>query len=189
MTAKQIRLGATAHHEAGHAIAAWRKHLKFRYVTILPDTTAGNLGHLMHHHAKWFRPDIDSSDRTTLRAQTHIIVSLAGQIAEARFRGRRPRYGMDGDNRSACGMAFHLFGSTKTTNAFLHYCWSATEDLISADWRSVRAVAAALLEKQTLKYDEVIEVIMPGAAALRASLARASEVMRSAKVGKPKEGN
>lgn len=152
-------LAATAHHEAGHAVAAWRQAIAFKYVTIAADPKAGSLGHIVHRPAKWFHPDSDSSDRTILRAQRRIVVALAGQIAERKFYGRRPQYGMEADNRNAVDMAGYLCGSEKTTNAFLRYCWCATEDLVEANWKNITAVAAALLERQTLRRLDVIAAI------------------------------
>ena len=161
---------AVAHHEAGHAVAAWHQHMKFRRVTIVPDKAEGNLGHLKHIRRKWFNPDFDTGTRTIVLAQSWIVVSLAGQIAEGKFRCRRPRWGMDGDNQNAVDLAFHLCGSEKTANAYLRYCWCITEDLVNVRWKTIQAVAAALLKNKTLSYADVIEVIMPGSRELRMSL-------------------
>jgi hypothetical protein len=77
-------------------------------------------------------------------------------------------------------MALLLFGSEKTTNAFLRYLWCATEDLVSSHWKSIQAVANALLKQKTLKYEDAIEVIFPGSAALRESLEKVTTEQRSA---------
>src|SRR5687768_10085396 len=107
----------TAYHEAGHAIAAWHLDLKFKHVTIIPEEES--LGHLLHSKPpKWFRPDIEDTDRIRMRGERHIIVSLAGQIAEAKYRGRRPSWGMDGDNQIAVDMASRFCGSEHTAHAF-----------------------------------------------------------------------
>jgi hypothetical protein len=66
-------------------------------------------------------------------------------------------------------MAFYLCGNEKTCTAYLNYCFSATEDLIRVNWKSVQAVAGALLEHKRLNYEETLEVIWPGTAALRRS--------------------
>ncbi|MGA2716857.1 MAG: hypothetical protein ABSG41_27530 [Bryobacteraceae bacterium] len=177
MTAKASRqLSATAYHEAGHAVAAWRLGLKFRHVTIKPDSAGNSLGHLWDAaRPKWFRPDMDSSDRARLRAQRHIVVSLSGQVAEWKFLGREPRYGMWSDNNQAADMALRLCGSEETTNAFLHYCFCWARDLVAVRWKEVEAVAKALLKTETLSFDDVIETITPGATALRASLEAATD--------------
>jgi hypothetical protein len=163
-------LRAAAHHEAGHAVAAWWHGMKFRRVTIKPD--GDSLGHvLLRQFPKWFRPDLEfDNPRVRLRLEHHIIVSFAGQLAEAKFRGRRPRWGMDGDNQQAVEMAYRVCGSRETAEAYLHYCLLASRDLVNVRWREIQALAAALLERNTLGYQSAAEVIFPGSKALRASL-------------------
>jgi hypothetical protein len=153
------RLRETAHHEAGHAVASWWLGVKFKYVTVTP--AAGSSGHLKPRYPKWVQPDADSSDRVRLHIERCIIIVFAGQLAEAKFRGKRPRYGMHGDNRQAVDMASYRGGSTKTIEAYLRYCWCASEDLVSMRWCEIQAVAGALLERKTISYEEVIEVTLP----------------------------
>jgi hypothetical protein len=177
----QPSIEAIAHHEAGHTVAAWRYHIPFKHVTILPEPgragQAGSLGHLLHGRApKWFRPDIESSDRIVLHLERHIITAFAGQIAQAKFQHRRPHSGMDGDNHTAVDLAFHLGSSVETTEAYLRYCFLRAWDLVHSppNWRAIKAVAATLLERQTLTSDEVLDVIMPGSTALRDKLRAAA---------------
>jgi hypothetical protein len=152
------RLEATAYHEAGHAVAAWWLDLPFKYVTINPDV--GSLGHVMHNQApKWFNPEIETGDRQRLRGERHIMAGFAGQIAEGKYRGRRPRYGMDSDNDSAVNMAMYFCGTTDTTEAFMHFCFLSSRDLTIKSWWAVKAVAKALLERMTLSRKEVKETI------------------------------
>lgn len=165
------RKKATAYHEAGHAVAAWRQGLKFKRVTIKPD--ADSLGHVLKGFPKWFRPDNDQSDRVRLHAERHIIMDFAGQLAEAKFRGRRPRYGMGADNQNAVDMALYLCGSQKAVEAFLRFCWCVSQEFVNGRWGKIEALAAALLERETLNYEDAIEVIAPGSKALRAILGEA----------------
>lgn len=175
MAVSKIKKGdkATAYHEAGHAVAAWRHRLKFRHVTIKPD--ARTLGCVVYdRQPKWFKPDCDSSDRTFLRGQRHIIGSFAGQLAEAKFLDKHPRYGMRSDNEHAVDMAFYFCGSQEATEAFLRFCWCVSKDLVNCFWEQIESLAKALLERETLNYDDAIEAINPGSKALRAMLAKAS---------------
>jgi hypothetical protein len=144
--------------------------LPFKHVTIVPG--ADSLGHLLHgRFPKWFQPEIERNDRQRLRGERHIIVGFAGQLAEAKFRGKHPRYGIESDNSSAVDMAFHLCnGSAKIAEAYLRYCWCVAESDVAMRWREIQAVAAALLERKTLSYEDVIEVVFPGSVALRAAL-------------------
>lgn len=162
---KTILLEATAYHEAGHAVVAWRIGMKFRRVTIEPD--GGSLGHMLHaKHPKWFNPEVEFSDRIRLRCESHIIVSYAGQLAQARFRGRRPRWGMESDNHWANEMASRLMsqqmirGSNETFVAFQKFCWQRSLDTVNERWLEIGELATALLERKTLSYDEALKVIL-----------------------------
>jgi len=73
---------ATAYHEAGHAIAAWRLELSFRYVTVEPCVSDGSLGHILHRIPKWLTPETEGSHRARLHTERHIITDFAGQLAE-----------------------------------------------------------------------------------------------------------
>jgi hypothetical protein len=173
-------LEATAHHEPGHTVAAWQTGVKFKRVTIKPSANDGSLGQLLHNPPQWLRPDIDSSDRVTRLVEQHIIVSFAGQLAEGKFRGKAPRYGMRSDDQKAVDLAIRVCGSEETTNAYLKYCWFASRDIVNVRWPEIQAVALALMKQETLNYAEILEVIMPGTAALRASLARGSAKKKAA---------
>ena len=96
----------------------------------------------------------------------------------------RPRYGMQSDNRNAVDLALYVCGSQETTDAYLHFCFLASRDLVNVFWVAIEAVAAALLERTTLTRGDVIEAIMPGSAALKASLEAGVE--RSKRARKPK---
>jgi hypothetical protein len=124
----------------------------------------------MHGFPKWFRPDVGMTGRICLLAECYIISCFAGQIAEEKFLGRRPRYGMRADNQSAVEMAFRLHGSQETSEAYLRYCFSASRDLVNANWKGIEAVANALIERISLNQDEVRAVIWPGGAVLTGRL-------------------
>lgn len=173
MAPEQKKLKRVAHHEAGHAVAAWHCSMRFKYVTISPG--AGSLGSLVHKRPKWFKPDRDASDRVRCRIERHIVVSFAGQIAEAKWQRRRPRYGYDSDNSHAVDMAFYACGSEQTVNAYLKYCWCASTDVVKVRWKEIRAIAKALLKQKTLSYDDCCNIIMPERAWLVTALAKAAK--------------
>jgi hypothetical protein len=62
--------------------------------------------------------------------------------------------------------------STKTVDAYIHYCWCVAAEIVNGSWRQVQAVAAALLDQKTIKYWDLVEIISPGTLDLRASLMR-----------------
>jgi ATP-dependent Zn protease len=160
-------LRAIAHHEAGHAVVAWRLGLKFRRVTIKSE--GDSLGHVLNVRGpKWLNDvGIISSVRLRLHAERYIVYGMAGQIAEEKFRGRRPKpWAHADDDRSAIVLAMRAIpGSQRTVNAFLHYCFESARDIVDSQWPQVTAVAAALLAQDTLTYEETLEVITPGAKA------------------------
>ena len=80
---------------------------------------------------------------------------------------------MNSDNQSAVEMAFRLRGSRDTVEAYLKYCSCASRDVVNGRWRQIEAPAAALLQLQTLTYEDAIEVISPGTKALTISLKNA----------------
>ena len=158
---------AVAYHEAGHAVASWHYGRRFKHVTIEVD--GDSLGHVSYIRPLYYSTGV-VSDRARLGLESEIIASFAGQIAEAKFREQRPRYGFHSDNQSAVDLAFHVCGSNETVNAYLKYCWCASTDIVNWRWREIIALADALLKTPTLKYSDALEVISPGSAALRASL-------------------
>jgi ATP-dependent Zn protease len=159
MTKEPKSIRATAYHEAGHAVIAWRLDLKFRYATIKP-CDDGTLGHVA-----FYRRRSDSRAKHTNR----IVEGYAGQIAEAIYRGRRPLFGMHSDNQQAVNLVNDLYGSQETCEAYLHFCFLRARDLVTSDFGKIKDVAAALLERETLSYQDVEEVIMHGSTALCAS--------------------
>jgi hypothetical protein len=162
-------LSATAPLEAGHAVTAVFLQVPFRRVTIQP--SEGNLGQLVHKIPKWFRPDLEATPRIYIRAESHIIISFAGQVAEAKYRGKRPHFGYEHDHRNAVDMAMRLCGgSEKTINAYLRYLHYAAEDHVNIRWNEIKSVASELLKRGTLSGNEVRELIFPGSIALAAKL-------------------
>jgi hypothetical protein len=156
------RLKAIAHHEAGHAVARWCLGLRFRDASIIPNSDEGTLGHVLScHMPKWFDPESTISPRVRLRIEKEIISSFAGQIAQTKFLGRKPRYGMHADNEGAVDIATYV-ASGETLNAFLHFLFLRSRDLVHAKWREIECVAEALISGRRLMYKDLIQVIDRG---------------------------
>ncbi|MBE55038.1 MAG: hypothetical protein CL479_00455, partial [Acidobacteria bacterium] len=89
---EQRQLQATAHHEAGHAVAALHYELKFRYVTIISDEQQGSLGHVKFRRVDkgiYERSEFGAlTDRRRMDVERHVITMFTAGAAEARFRGR-----------------------------------------------------------------------------------------------------
>ncbi len=151
---------ATAYHEAGHAIAAWRLRLKVHSGTIVPAPDYS--GQVKHESPlRRTRLDIDGSDRARMRAESAIIVSLAGPAAQKRFNPRswRSHHG-EYDFKLVTDLALRLNGDGKTATAYCTWLSIVADNLVSANWQWVEIIAQALLARGTLSGDEVRNLIM-----------------------------
>jgi hypothetical protein len=157
-------LRATAYHEAGHAIAFCFHGVRFKVASIIPNESEGILGHAAVRLPRWFSADIECSRSARHRflAERHIVMLLAGAVAESRHLRRPIRTGMESDYHAAVDFTDPFFSSPRTVNAFLHFAQCQAEDLIGTHWASVANVARALLRQKELTYDEVFAVISRG---------------------------
>jgi ATP-dependent Zn protease len=147
---------ATAYHEAGHVVAAWRSGAKGIVATIVADgETYGRVKHRQTLRRDW---QWTSSARNSRQIDGRIITLLAGAAAERRFRGRAT--GTSRDYRLAVDIAMSACGSDDQVNAYLRYLSICARDLVDAFWPAVEAIALALLERETLNHDEICGAIM-----------------------------
>ena len=78
----------TAHHEAGHDVAARHTGRTFRHVTIRP--ADDSLGHVLYRRfSRGFRPDVNHSPRVVATIERQVLIGLAGMATERKFRGRQ----------------------------------------------------------------------------------------------------
>lgn len=155
-----------AYHEAGHAVAAWRKRLRIREVSIVGNEDSS--GRAIYHKdpLHGIRLDIDDSDRARLRAEKAIVVALAGPAASRRHSpetydaSAEGQYEGRGDFDIASDLAFHLNGSARSAEAYLGWLTVVAEDLVKADWGAIERVAAALSREETLDWNRLMEVIL-----------------------------
>jgi ATP-dependent Zn protease len=164
---KTKALADTAHHEAAHAVAAWRQQVTLKYATIVPGKDS--LGHIRTQGVKWtgngeLGYEFDSSRRGIDRAERHIVTYYAGPLASKRFSPRsRWRIGGSGDFASAAQLLSRIGGADeKHTYLYSQLLWRRAECLVEVNWKNIERVAAALLEHQTLNRKQVIEAIMGG---------------------------
>jgi hypothetical protein len=108
------------------------------------------------------RLDSDDTPRARIKIENSIIMYLAGPIAERRFKSRSFRHWhADDDHRRAVDLALRLCGHRESATAYLKWLEIRTKDLIDLRWQSVGRLAAGLLEKSTLKSDEILALIYP----------------------------
>lgn len=147
------RLKGTAIHEAGHAVAAYYLRVRIKYVTIAPDGDA---------RVEFGRDGtFDDSLRGTDRAERHIMVRFAGQIAE---RKHAPRSNWRRGGWVDRAAALELFScinhpDPKVRDLHMKLLWRKTEYLVECRWEDIRAVADALLKHKKLDATQVAAVI------------------------------
>jgi hypothetical protein len=147
------RLKGTAIHEAGHAVAAYDLRVRIKYVTIAPDGDA---------HVEFGRHGMfDASLRGTDRAERHIMVRFAGQIAERKHAPRSKwRRGGWVDRAAALELLSCIdHPDQKVRDLHMKLLWRKAECLVEFRWKEIQAVADALLKHKRLDATHVAAVI------------------------------
>lgn len=159
-------LEATAYHEAGHAVASVRLERSISYVTIIPK--GDSLGHVRYRGRS---NRSESSWRGEGFLTRDAITTLAGPLAERRYRGRGNHIGATSDYHTLSDTALHHLGNVEVANTWLRYCQARAVALLNAPgvWDQVEAVARELLARNALTGDEVRSVCF---AALSTAIAR-----------------
>jgi hypothetical protein len=141
------RIERTAYHEAGHAVAAYLRHLRFTSISIVP--YRGTLGRCEFSEAPIII-DLHAGtlQHTRRRIETLIIVSLAGVIAECLLTGRTNWRGAHADLHDAARYASFVTGSEDELGAYVRWLWEHTRMLLGAPpcWLAVQQLASALVE-------------------------------------------
>ena len=155
----------TAYHEAGHAVAAFFQNRRTQTVTITADSDV--LGLHKGYRQPAFLAGLNQSGRLSeehleRRAHREIIVCLAG--AEAEKRAGAPKAavarGAALDQELAVDFASRVTGSAEEVEALLNWLAVRKRNLIEHHWHCVEAVSRALIERKTLRWKEVREIIM-----------------------------
>jgi ATP-dependent Zn protease len=138
-------LRVTAIHEAGHAVVALRLGLVFDHVTTIPDEHAQTDGAL-----HW--TDLQSAGDLEIAPTADAIVLLAGPFAEARLTESTLHEVLAGEAAGEDREALATLGLDD--EEFV----AASRDaltLVEHEWAAIERVADALLESETLDFDEV----------------------------------
>lgn len=124
------RRKATAYHEAGHTVVAWRLGAGPRTVTIIP---RGDVQGEMTQEIIDADLDFDGSDHIRNRIERAIMIRLAGPIAQRHFMPRSWRHWHGGpDHAMAFDLAFRVNGSQRAAKAHLKWLEIRTQDLLEA---------------------------------------------------------
>jgi hypothetical protein len=145
------RIERTAYHEAGHAVAAYVRHLRFTSISIIPDR--GTLGRCeFSETGVVIDPESGTQLRARRRIETLIIVSLAGVIAESLLTGRHNWRGAHADLHDATRYASFVTGNVEELRAYERWLWEHTRTLLGARpcWLAVQQLAVTLIEDRRI---------------------------------------
>jgi hypothetical protein len=147
-----------AYHEAGHVIADLAAGYRFTSVTIRPDASGEYEG------------VVTGSSRG--RARDLAVVQLAGIVASARMAGydpweNPPRFDDDSADIATAdrfienwaAFVSRTYGEPSVREQLWHEIEDRTRLLVDANWEPVGVIAGALLDRETLSYDEVIRLL------------------------------
>jgi ATP-dependent Zn protease len=163
-------LKRTAYHEAGHAFVAWRERLPVKRATIKPhDGLLGAVRHGSGFMAKQLA-DIDRAEITPAirgKLEKHIRVLLAGWLAERHYDRAANEESAHTDFRNAIDYMMVMTSSQREMDLYFALLRYQTTTMLRIGWPHVKALAAALLESETLRGKDVAAIIyksMRGAA-------------------------
>jgi ATP-dependent Zn protease len=178
-------LTATAYHEAGHAVASRDLGLGVRRVTIKPNPKTGTGGICKAGSAlkRRHNPESDDGDRNRMRMECDVVALLAGQEAEAHFRGRYNFGGARVDREGANDLLSYFVspgrGPQEEFRTYFKLLRLRTRRLVLHRWPMIQEVAKRLLERETLSGDEVEQAIVES---FDAELKEANEQFGPAKI-------
>ncbi len=158
---KSELLESTAYHEAGHAVAAYYRYYPFKHVTVIPDETAGSLGHILYRPLRSFKNiEFDITPTLAKRIEDKVVISLAGGIAQRKFHKRGYwSYHTSSDNQSAVDLALRVNGTTEAADAYLHWLYICARQLVECHWKDICAVANELKGHKTISHEDVDRAI------------------------------
>jgi hypothetical protein len=152
-------LGATAHHEAGHAVVAWDQRVGLRQISIVPDR--GAAGRV--HHAPImgrYNPEWDESPQVRVRGERLIRVSLAGMIAQRKFNPRSVRhYHGAGDHAKAADMILRLAEQGEHADTYMKLLEIETRKIVDRWWELIGALATELMIRRRMTGAEANQFI------------------------------
>ncbi|MFA6922896.1 MAG: hypothetical protein WC223_01460 [Bacteroidales bacterium] len=155
-----------AFHEAGHAIACIMLNVRFKEVSIIPEEEK-SLGHILLSNFK-LHSDYDDSDKTRLKAEKFIMISLSGAIAERKFTKKTNNIGAYDDYKKCMDIAGNLFNSINVMICFMNFMLAQTNSLFTCEdeknadteaWLKVKLLAKELINSKILKYRDVISLL------------------------------
>jgi hypothetical protein len=166
-----FELLAIAHHEAGHAIAQLLVSPSLPFLSVSIVSEYGDLGRAtFENYEDLIVPDTDGEDAEVSEherqfIESEAISSLAGPLAEQRFRGERLGPPLPGsastDEAYVRGLAHHLHDDHREAHAWQWSMLGRAVRMIEdgRNWKAIVAVASALLRQKTLDGSEVEKLV------------------------------
>jgi hypothetical protein len=156
--ATERELILTAHHEAGHAVAAYVLDAAFSRVHIIADGDV--LGMLIWPPMTFFR---NLGGRQDEAFEKSIIVDFAGVVAAGRYEAHSLWKGGSSDLTHAVNRALlrRGDGSIAEAEAFLGCLWTQTVEFFLHNHHraATQVLAVALLKRNSLTYGDVKEIV------------------------------
>ncbi len=155
------RRKATAYHEAGHTVVAWRLGADPRRATIIPH---GDVQGEMIQESPIVEASLefDGSDHARNRIERAIMICFAGPIAQRHVAPRSWRRWHGGpDYVVAFDLALRINGSPRAAKAHMKWLEIRVQDLLERLWDYVEAIAGELLVRGTLSAEEIRATLLP----------------------------
>ena len=153
---------AIAHHEAGHAVAAFRAGREIREVCISAATDDPMYdGNIQHDNPLYGQHIGDGDERLSDYYDGELIIALAGPEAEHRHNSGARIAGNDLD--VAQEILDRFVGSRVERERYLRLMQRETRGLVNREWPAIERVAAALLRHGRLTGGQVAQLIREGA--------------------------
>ena len=157
------KLDSTAHHEAGHAVAAIVQGLTITYVTIKSDEDF--LGACLHPSVLGY--EFSGTREKKRIARECILTAYAGFQAEKIFNPQAEEWRAQNDEGNALFLSREFLVLPRQCShigdeahlEFLAKLQLEAHKLVRRHWSSVSAVARVLLETKILTHDQVEEII------------------------------
>jgi hypothetical protein len=150
----------TAYHEAGHAIAAWRRHLRLLEITIEPTRIySGRV-----RYAKVFRKhELETSnlDRLQIKVEDFALMCLAGPAAQEKYDPRSIRLAWHGDHEEAQEILSNYTGSDNEEYLRTYYKLIdlRARDFVACNWGTIEMLARELLSRRTMSREDFSKFI------------------------------
>ncbi len=158
----QERMRVAAHHEAGHAVLAFKLNIAFRKkgLSISPDEDSR--GQFWHSGAIGGDPSVEITDRMVTKAERQVMCMLAGIESQRRFRLSSVRnYHASGDYQGAIDLLMRFAGSGEEVELWIRLLRFRTRAIVNSSlwWPVIEGLATTLVSRHRLTGPEAIAEI------------------------------